>query len=217
MDTATPLSARMIDAEDVMVLLDEVPARPRDLLMLPDDTALTDLLPTVPTIVPADLLAPTLSTLESHWVRTCGNVRELCAAGEWELVGLPLAVSASLQAMLYRHVCPYAFGSRPTISCRPSFDFDTNGVLYWIGSRGGTRTWANPSASNLLSVAASGCAGVIHHSVGRESADVLICPSRSSSEVWWMLTLKHTFVWPTHYTLRQASNVSDTTVFRNCA
>jgi hypothetical protein len=81
---------------------------------------------------------------------------------------------------------------------------DTNGILYFIGTGGGTRPWSNPCESRLVVVTSSPlmrdstpCSAV----VGRE---VVRCVTLAEPNAFFAVDLVNKWVVPSHYTLRFA-------------
>jgi len=86
-------------------------------------------------------------------------------------------------------------------------DFDTNGLLYWIGTNGGTATdWVNPAQYGLVVVTSSEGRnlpyGKLEDILSREPA-ALNCHTNDDRRAWFAIDLG---VWlePSSYTLRHA-------------
>jgi len=81
-------------------------------------------------------------------------------------------------------------------------DFDTNGILYWLGTRGGSTGWTNPAESGLVSVTSS---EVLDNSkpisaiCGR---DLVRCVTKEKVNAFWMIDFKNMKVNVTGYTLK---------------
>jgi len=105
-------------------------------------------------------------------------------------------------------------------SAEPSVEFvyesnmDENGALYWLGTRGGTEPWRNPSDRGLVQVSMSSVnATSLPPSaiVGRESAR---CVTQDNENSWFIVDLKGRRIQPTAYTLRHYSSY-DVEALRN--
>ena len=86
-------------------------------------------------------------------------------------------------------------------------DFDTNGLLYWIGTNGGTaQDWVNPATYGLVVVTSSEGRslpyGKLEDILSRD-ANALNCHTNDDRRAWFAIDLG---VWlqPTAYTLRHA-------------
>ena len=86
-------------------------------------------------------------------------------------------------------------------------DFDTNGLLYWIGTNGGTaQDWVNPATYGLVVVTSSEGRslpyGKLEDILSRD-ANALNCHTNDDRRAWFAIDLG---VWlqPTSYTLRHA-------------
>lgn len=92
-------------------------------------------------------------------------------------------------------------------------DFDTNGVIYYIGSGGGSRDWANPAVDGRISVTrSSDSAGRAVDLTGRDGVKSYTDGLPNS---WWHIDLgaKRSVV-PSRYTLRHGSKAA-TNLIRN--
>jgi hypothetical protein len=87
-----------------------------------------------------------------------------------------------------------------------TFDFDNNGILYYLASAGGTRPWANPADQGLVTITSSSLMGdsaPINSFVG---ADVVRCVTRPQPDSWFAIDFKEKSVRATAYTLRHYSS-----------
>jgi hypothetical protein len=85
-----------------------------------------------------------------------------------------------------------------------SSDFDTRGVLYYIGTEQYTQPWRNPCLSGGVSVRSSPLDGHLatlaaESVVGRETVR---CVTAARKEAWFVIDLGERWVQPTAYTLR---------------
>ncbi|CAG0885275.1 unnamed protein product [Cyprideis torosa] len=88
-----------------------------------------------------------------------------------------------------------------------SYDFDTNGVIYWIGTNGGIASeWVNPAAHGLVVVTSSTGRslpyGKLENILSRDPS-ALNCHTNDDKKAWFAIDLG---VWllPSCYTLRHA-------------
>ncbi|ETO35938.1 hypothetical protein RFI_01124 [Reticulomyxa filosa] len=91
---------------------------------------------------------------------------------------------------------------------------DKNGVVYWIGTRGGTSSWVNPGAKSWIRCDASSLmrdSEPAHALCGRISVRCVTQPVENS---WFSVDLKNIYVSPTHYSLRHYISW-DTEALRN--
>lgn len=83
-------------------------------------------------------------------------------------------------------------------------DFDDNGLLYWIGTNGKTKSeWFNPSAHNLIRISLndgqrSMAAGQVDDLVGRTATN----SHTTDDKRCWIVIDLGVFIVPSHYTLR---------------
>ena len=83
-----------------------------------------------------------------------------------------------------------------------SYDNDTNGVVYYLGSNGGTTAWSNPGANGKMVVRASQLnkdSKPAYFAVGRTAVR---CVTMAKKDSWFSFEFKTVKVMPTHYTLR---------------
>eukprot|EP01084_Bolivina_argentea_P256702 432294_1 len=95
-----------------------------------------------------------------------------------------------------------------------SHDFDKNGFLYYLGTKGFNHEWCNPGASGLVTCKSSSLMAdsqTIHAIVGRTVTRCVTKPLKSS---WMMIDFKNFAIAPTHYTLRHYASW-DTEALRN--
>lgn len=96
------------------------------------------------------------------------------------------------------------------------YDFDCNGLFYWIGTRGRKQPWRNPADAGLTTVTASALAAnppSVHQNylVGRS---LVRCVSAAQPRMWFQVDLQDYQLVPTHYTLRHYISW-DTEALRN--
>eukprot|EP01083_Nonionella_stella_P046664 124921_1 len=84
------------------------------------------------------------------------------------------------------------------------FDFDTFGILYYLGTNGGKSNWQNPARAGLVSVRSSGCDKDVDvtNLVGRAAVR---CVTSNKHEPWFAVDLRGRRVNPSHYTMRHYS------------
>lgn len=135
-----------------------------------------------------------------------------------------LAEVRQLSSHLYRKVCKQWY-DEDRLRCRfattlkegaqPVFiyesDFDTNGLLHWIGTNGGTaEEWVNPSKQMMVVVTSSDGRqlpyGKVDDILSRDSR-ALNCHSQDRKDSWFAVDLGLWLI-PTSYTLRHARGYS---------
>jgi hypothetical protein len=86
-------------------------------------------------------------------------------------------------------------------------DFDTNGLIYYIGSEASTREWVNPATEGRISVTSSdGLSlefGKLEDIVSRESTP-RNCHTKDQPSSWFAIDLG-VWIWPSAYTLRHST------------
>jgi len=87
------------------------------------------------------------------------------------------------------------------------YDFDKNGVLYWIGTNGKTSVdWVNPGQYGLILVQSSDGRnlpyGQVEDILSRDSV-AINCHTNDDNKAWFSIDLG-LFIIPTDYTLRHA-------------
>lgn len=97
-----------------------------------------------------------------------------------------------------------------------SYDFDANGLFYWIGTRGKKQPWRNPAASGLVvcsstQLASNPPSAPVSSIVGRE---LVRCVTAAYPNMSFTVDLKDKRLRPSHYTLRHY-NSWDTEALRN--
>jgi len=95
---------------------------------------------------------------------------------------------------------------KPVGTFKYTHDFDKNGLMYWLGSRGDKKAWSNPAIDRLVEVTSSGLvrdSEPEHAVVGRTSVR---CTTTPIDRAWIMIDLKNYYISPTHYTLRHYSS-----------
>ena len=94
------------------------------------------------------------------------------------------------------------------VPLRHRHDMDTNGVFYWLGSRGGTQPWCNPCNTRLVSITCSGlatnppsapCSALVNREVVR-------CVTVAKPDQWFCIDLLGNSLQPSHYTLQHYSS-----------
>lgn len=93
-------------------------------------------------------------------------------------------------------------------------DFDTNGILYYLGTNHLTSNWTNPAEAGTVKVTSSSLMNdsvAVCSVIGRES---LRCVTQPIPNQWFQIDLIEHCVVPTHYTLRHYSSW-DTEALRN--
>jgi len=97
---------------------------------------------------------------------------------------------------------------------QPSYDFDTNGIIYWLGTNRGTAPWKNPGERGTVRILHSSLAKDSHPAyaaIGRETVRCVTEPKRNS---WFVIDLLKIRVQPTAYTMRHYASF-DTECVRN--
>lgn len=95
-----------------------------------------------------------------------------------------------------------------------SEDFDTNGILYFLGTKGGQEDYINAALRDEVAVCSSSLVKdsvPIHHLVGR---DVHRLVTRPEDNAWMQVDFKDKLIQPSYYTLRHYSSW-DTECLRN--
>lgn len=144
---------------------------------------------------------PYLTTQQLQVMANEGLVPSACVL-EALLQKLAVAESKSLP----EKKLPTRLRKRPVIgrTCLHKSDFDQNGVIYYIGSKGQTSTWQNPFLTGDVELSASSLQkGELASFIGRQTNEVWTEPVPSS---WIALHLKKWWLVPHAYTLRHGSN-----------
>lgn len=99
---------------------------------------------------------------------------------------------------------------------RYAYDFDTHGLFYWLGSRGGMTAWRNPAEADYVEVTASSLASSPPSKpasalCGRETVR---CVTQPKPNQYFLVNLKRYKLQPTHYTMRHYDSW-DTEALRN--
>lgn len=106
----------------------------------------------------------TRQILDKHWVETLGDLRLLVQEGQLRTTGLPIRLCVWVEREIGRFASDTLqlkeekittissqSGSHETknrmrgILFRHEYDFDTNGVLYYLGTNALGEDWANPA------------------------------------------------------------------------
>ncbi|ETO35939.1 hypothetical protein RFI_01125, partial [Reticulomyxa filosa] len=93
-------------------------------------------------------------------------------------------------------------------------DFDDNGILWFLATRGGQKEWTNPALADEVALAASSLvkdSDPLHHLVGRETVRLVTKPEDNA---WMQVDFKDKLIQPSYYTLRHYSSW-DTECLRN--
>eukprot|EP01084_Bolivina_argentea_P100315 180137_1 len=104
--------------------------------------------------------------------------------------------------------------SAPSLTFIPSYDFDTNGIVYWLGTDRGISPWKNPAIRGTVRIMQSSLAKDSHPgyaAIGRETVRCVTEPKKSS---WYMVDVSPLKVIPSHYSMRHYSSF-DTECLRN--
>ncbi|KAH8394178.1 hypothetical protein KR215_003788 [Drosophila sulfurigaster] len=95
---------------------------------------------------------------------------------------------------------------KPDLQFTHSFDFDEEGLIYYIGSNGRTCEWVNPAQYGLVQVTSSEGKtlpyGKLEDILSRDSVS-LNCHTKDNKKAWFAIDLG-VYVVPTAYTLRHA-------------
>jgi len=98
---------------------------------------------------------------------------------------------------------PVAVAKRGPVQLRYAYDFDTNGLFYWLGSR--TGSWINPAETGLVAVTHSTLAADSVPATAICGREVVRCVSMPKPNMWFSVDLKDLRLCPTHYSLRHYS------------
>jgi len=93
-------------------------------------------------------------------------------------------------------------------------NFDTNGIVYWLGTGKGTRAYTNPADEGLIKIYISSLSQNSDNEkylVGREEKRVVTEPKKMS---WFCIDFKDIMIQPTYYMLRHYSTF-DTEALRH--
>jgi len=96
----------------------------------------------------------------------------------------------------------------------PAFDFDTKGILYWLGTNKGKENWLNPVDRGLVRVYQSSLAKDSHPAKSICGRDLVRCVTAPKKSSWFMIDLLNVQIIPTHYTIKHYSSF-DTECLRN--
>eukprot|EP01083_Nonionella_stella_P076028 206979_1 len=83
-------------------------------------------------------------------------------------------------------------------------DFDTNGIIYFLGSDNGKNEWQNPAGKGVIKIESTALADDSepkNHFIGREAVRCLTIGKEKNE--WFSVDFKRVKIKPTHYTLRQ--------------
>ncbi|ETO36723.1 hypothetical protein RFI_00341, partial [Reticulomyxa filosa] len=93
-------------------------------------------------------------------------------------------------------------------------DFDDNGILWYLATRGGQKEWENPALSDEVALAASSLvkdSDPLHFLVGRDTVRLV---TKAEDNAWMQVDFKDKLIQPSYYTLRHYSSW-DTECLRN--
>eukprot|EP01084_Bolivina_argentea_P317526 550549_1 len=88
-------------------------------------------------------------------------------------------------------------------------DFDTNGIIYWLATKGNTQDWTNPAKMTpkpLVTVTSSALMAdstPISDICGRS---LVRCVTQDKVNSWWLLNFNNMRIRPTSYTLKHYSS-----------
>lgn len=97
---------------------------------------------------------------------------------------------------------PGALPSGPFRKFEYFSDFDTNGILHWIGTKGGSQGWTNPATSGLVSILSTPVMGNSQPISAICGRDLVRCVTQEKENAFWNLNLKDMRVRLTKYTLK---------------
>lgn len=81
-------------------------------------------------------------------------------------------------------------------------DFDTNGLIYYIASRGGFGDYENPALNGFIDVNSSELADDSEPLFSIVGDETVRCVTKSQVDAWMSIDLKERRINPTHYSLR---------------
>lgn len=81
-------------------------------------------------------------------------------------------------------------------------DFDENGVLFYLGTGGGTSAWKNPALTGAVIATSSGMMPDSAPEAALCGREVVRCVTAMRPDAWVQLEFKDHWLAPTHYTLR---------------
>ena len=111
---------------------------------------------------------------------------------------------------------PPDLSSTSLVPLRYHHDMDTNGLFYYLGSRGGTQPWQNPCTARAMSISCSAlatnppsapCSALVNREVVR-------CVTLAKPDMWFCIDLHGNALQPSHYTLQHYSSF-DTEALRH--
>ena len=148
-----------------------------------------------------------IALLESAWIENVGDLRLVFQEGQLRSLKLPLRLVVWIEEELVKQIGgSSAMSPDDGVVFRHSHDFDTNGIVYHIATKGGTQPWSNPADAGLIKVTSSGILGdSVKESavVGRETVR---CVTSAHPNAWFAIDLEEKWVSVTHYTLRHYSS-----------
>jgi E3 ubiquitin-protein ligase HECTD1 len=86
----------------------------------------------------------------------------------------------------------------------PSYDFDENGILYWLGTKMGTSAWSNPAELGLVQVTSSPLAvnPVSQPASAICGRTTVRCVTQAIQNSWFCVDFVNLYIRPCAYTLR---------------
>lgn len=99
---------------------------------------------------------------------------------------------------------PVAVAKKGPVQLRYAYDFDANGLFYWLGSQ--TGSWVNPAETGLVNVTHSALAADSVAASAICGREVVRCVSMPKPNMWFCIDLKDLRLCPTHYSLRHYSS-----------
>ena len=141
---------------------------------------------------------------EHHWVECMRDLRLLHK--EEALMALSREVKESILEWISKE-CDKKFAdddSGDMLLFGYSMDFDKNGIIYYLGSDGGTREWRNPAMPQIGKVRVRPStlmhdSAPAHAAVGRETVRCVTKPVKDS---YFEIDFRPRKIRPTHYSLR---------------
>lgn len=178
-----------------------------------NSTSLEDFLMGSSAVLGKKDLSKPVQILESHWVQNVGDLRLLVQEGLLRSLGLPLRLCVWIEEELTK------LSGQPSVELKSSLDLggdsktfnyssdlDTSGILYYLGTQGGSQAWQNPAKAGYVKVTTS---GLLHDSVDESAVvgrEVLRCVTKADPNAWMAVDFVDKWVLPTHYTVRHYSS-----------
>lgn len=86
------------------------------------------------------------------------------------------------------------------------YDFDKNGILYWLGTAMGAIDWINPASIDSVRVSSSALMGDSHSIIAFTGRDTVRLCSKPVMNSWFAVDFFDKYVTPTHYSLKHYSS-----------